>query len=139
VRGLHADRRPRLGRDLVERGPGAGARGGRDRALDQRRFGKDDSDVVTLGRDHLGSHLGRDDRTSQVHQDQHAGRPSGTLDGRVHQLDVRTDRALGVRHSPGSLDRDVVPAHLPRQFDHAAGERRAVRDDDEADHRSARR
>ena len=63
--------------------------------------------------------------------------PSGeaaALDRRQHQRHVGPDLARRVGHAAGRLDRHVLAAHLARELDHAGGERRAVGDDDEADH-----
>ena len=56
------------------------------------------------------------------------------LDRLQHELHVGADLARRIGHPAGRLDRHLVAAHLARQLDHAGGQRRAVRDDDEADH-----
>ena len=127
--GLHPDRAAGLAGDLVERGAAAGGGGGGDRALDQRRVGEPDRAAVRVG--HLDRDLGAHERAAEVHQHEHAVVGPRALDRSPDPLGVGADGA--VLHAAGRLDRDLG-AHLARQRDDALGERRAVGDDDEADH-----
>ena len=130
LRRLHAQRGARLAGHLLERGAGPRAGGGRHRPLHDRRLAQQHAHVV----DHLGRHLRAHHRAPEVHQHEHAVGARRGLDRLQHELHVGADLARRIGHAAGRLDRHLVAAHLPRQLDHAGSQRRAVRDDDEADH-----
>ena len=110
--------------------PAARARRRRDRALDQRRRREQHRPAVRL--EHLDRHLRAHQRAAEVHQHEHAVGRADRLDGGHHARGVGADRA--VVEPAGRLDRDLLAAHLPRELGDALGQRRAVGDDDEADH-----
>jgi hypothetical protein len=81
----------------------------------------------------LDRELGAHQRAAQVHQHEHAVVGHGALDRRAHPLGVGPEHA-GLLGAPRGLERELLPAHLPRQRDDALGQRLAVRDNDDADH-----
>ena len=135
LRGLRPQRR-RAPRPRPRRAPRRrrAGRGRRDRALDQRRLGRARPRAVVRAAistaiSALISALPRSISTSTP------SRRGAALD-RLHArpIGVGADRAGRVGHAARGLDRDVLAAHLARELDHALGQRRAVRDDDEPDH-----
>ena len=132
LRGLHAERRPRASAATSSRSAPARARRRPRRRpppaapRTAARLGR--PSIISTAISALITALPRSISTSTPSADGRA------LDRRHHHHHVGPDLAGRVGHPARRLDRHVLAAHLARELDHALGERRAVGDDDEADH-----
>ncbi len=110
-----------------------GGDGCRHGALDERSLGEHDA-LAPLRRQQVQRHLGAQHGASEVHQHDHPVALVCPLDRLQHSSGVGAERRLGSFDAPGELDRHLG-AHAAGQLGDALRERRAVRDDDEPDHR----
>ena len=138
LRGLHRQRPARLGRHLVQRRPAARRDRRRDRALDQRRA----RSAAPARRRRRRASRPRTRRSSARCRD-----PSAPA-RRRRTSPARSPPARARRRSPARLAlrsrrppraASSGPDHLPRERDDALGQRGAVGDDDDPDHRNRRR
>ena len=131
VRRLAGERRGRLGGDLQPVGPSGGGDGRHDQAFHQRRRAEDHPCAELLV-EQFESELGGQHGTAEVHQHDHTG--AGVGHGHGFQDLRRIGSERGVVQPGGRLDahRPAVQ-HLAGQRNRGAGQRPAVRDDDQAD------
>ena len=121
------------GRDGGERVAEPGGHGGGDGSFDQRRGGEQYLASPRLV-EQVGGQSGGEDGAPEVHEDQHAVPRPHVLDGAQHPGRVGAQGAAGLVEPAGGADAHLRPGHLRGQLGDALRERRAVADDDEADH-----
>jgi hypothetical protein len=130
---LGLERAASLGRHGLQRGAELGRDRSSDRPLGERRLGEQDA-LAPFAREQVERHLRAQHSTAEIHQHEHSVTLIGPLDRLRHANRVRSERGLRSFDPARQLDWNLA-AHPPRQLRNPGGERRAVRDDHETDHR----